>query len=718
MKKSRFYLLPLVLIALAFASCSNISGGGSDGDSSSTTTNLRASTTVTASVTSPVDLVNFSSGSSSGRSIVPTAYDVSDLTFYLAYKAAGDTGFTVNGTVTVTADASDSKKGTFLITLPQASYDLRLYAVPSTITTVYTSESDLNSNASLVAVTSADLRRGDAISFTLRSDVDVLTGTSTALLVLYPSNDWCTPDAYTVTAELQKISDGSLVDGSSATVTLLTSTAAAAITDITETNANYKNGTAVKAGTYNLVVKFTTEANKTYEYSDTVIIMPNKPTTGKVGIPDIVEKAPEAPTGFKAAYTEPSTNEEYYNVEFVWDDNSNNESYFELQLADITSTTATVTLPDGDTAWGTVVNDSANATVTRYGVENSTLAVDDVGSTSANYGSVTTFYGTSNDSWVSGSLQKNNEVIKMKLNLGKRYEARISAVNANGRSDWAYLTIGDDFTDSVTKNHSHTITEAKAFTRTVSKANNGGIGTASNCINLYSLTYALGTNATFSGTGTVVPSSSSDVFKIENNQIVSYYNVGEIAILDPDGDASKDGDSDGNLDDLLLKQGTSYYWTNWKNGTKDYNAYGKAPDAYKGYTNLILTAVYGATASVTIFDYNNYNIGTANISASSENDATVTISSDGTLTVDTSAKTVTWKVTYPTNVTYDKVEISVTPTLEGSTSKDNGTISNGTWEEDISKLTAGKYQVEFRAYHSSNASAYYSCSIYMEVTEK
>lgn len=645
-----------------------------------------------------------------------------NLTFYLAYKAAGDTGFTVSGTVKVTADASDSKKGTFLITLPQASYDLRLYAVPSTITTVYTSESDLNSNASLIAVTSADLRRGDAISFTLRADVDVLTGTSTALLVLYPLSDWCTSDAYTVTAELQKISDGSPIDGTSASVTLLTSTAADAITDITADNANYKNGTAVKAGTYNLVIKFTTSASKVYEYSDTVIIVPNKPTTGKVGIPKIVEEPPEAPSGFKAAYTEPSSSEEYYNAEFVWEDNSDNESYFELQLADITDTTATVTLPDNDTAWGTVVNDSANANVTRYGVENSTLALDDVGSTSAIYGSITTFYGTGNDSWVSGSLQKNNEVIKMKLLLGKRYEARISAVNASGRSKWAYLTIGDDFTDGSTTNHSQTIKAANAFTRTVSKAKDAGIGSASNCINLYRLTYALGTNATFSGTGTgtVVPSSSSDVFKIENNQIVSYYNAGEISILNPDGDDSKDGDSDGSADDLLLKQGTSYYWTNWKNGTTDYNTQGKEPDAYTGYKNLILTAVYGATASVNILDYNNYNIGTANISASSANDATVAISSDGTLTVDISAKTVTWKVTYPTTVTYDKVAITVTPTLSGSTSYDTGeiTTSGGTWDENISSLIAGTYKVEFKAYHSSNTSAYYSCSVYMTVTEK
>lgn len=736
MKKTKLFLLAALAAGVFVgAGCSNLDTSSSKIDSATLAAIYAAKQksaaaaatdtvkTVSGTVTSPTNLVNFSANVS--KSIVPTAFQTSELDFYLAYQNVGTTTWTVQADkITVTADASDSKKGTFLVTLPVASYNLRLYAVKSG-TSVTASETSLNTNGVLVGLTSADLRRGDTISFTLKADSSILTGTSQASLVLYAENNWNDTLGYTVSAELQNITTGAQIDGTEAKdITLVKAE------DASTASANYTNATALKAGTYNFVVKFT-KSSKTYEYSDTIILVPGKTTTGIIGIPQVVETAPTAPSGFKAGYTEPaSATTEYYNVEFVWTDNSNNESYFELQLADVdknatTTSTTAITLPTDKDSWNTAANTNTSSYTTRYGVENASIAndLDEADSSYKDqYSAITNFYGSSNDLWVSGSLQKNNEVVTMMLPVGKRYVARISAVNASGRSDWNYVTIDTDIAEGNTTTHTLDVSAANAFTRTVAKAKASGIGSAAQCINLYRLTYSLGQNASFTGTGTVIPSASDTTYPISNNQIISYYNQNAtdgIAILNPNGDKSTDGDTDGTADDLQLKQGTSYYWTYWANGGAAYNAYGDEPAAYKGYENLTLTAVYGATATIAISDPSANNITVDNVSVTTDAGDAITINTLGGLTVDTSAGTIIWKVTYPTGVTYDRVVISVTPTLSGSAEVATGTItqSEGTWEETVSSLTEGVYKVEFRAYTSSNATAYYSTTAYMTVTE-
>ena len=80
---------------------------------------------------------------------------------------------------------------------------------------------------------------------------------------------------------------------------------------------------------------------KEYKYTDKIVVMPNRTTKAVIGIPDIIDRAPSAPSKLIAAYGEPENIlSEYYPVEFCWDDNSNNETSFELEILDITSATS------------------------------------------------------------------------------------------------------------------------------------------------------------------------------------------------------------------------------------------------------------------------------------------------------------------------------------------------------------------------------------------
>lgn len=768
MKKTKIALFLAALAAVLFAGCSNISGG--DVDNSGSTKSF------TAKVTVDKNTVNFKKNTVS-RSILPDDWKLSDddpeLVFYLAYEKAGDTSFTVETTpITVTADKSSTTSGTFLITLPQASYTLHLFGVPKG-TTTFTATADgyvaLAEAAALVGTTSADLRRGDSISFNLKADSDILTGKSTALLVFYSKDDWydATVAALypTVKAELQNPITGETIDGTSQAATIKKETEAGGISDITADTASYNSDTGVKAGSYNLVVSFSTNGATpvTYEYSDTIVIVPGKQTTKVIGIPKVVGTVPEAPANLKAAYIEPDGfSDEYYNVEFQWDDKSDNEAYFELQIADVTTNQNATVLPT--TTWSDNSVDNASAvSVYRYGVDASTSLIwapaESTASIQATYypkeantatypnGNVYNFYGTNNDWYVDGSLQKNNEYAVMKLQLGKRYYARIRAVNASGPSTtWAYVTISDDLAKATkTATHGQELPYgAKAFKNTVSAAETDATKTEATSINLFRLSYSLKDNYNFTNDGaasTTVGTSGTKLTVNSDNQIVNYYNQGSIAILNPNGNENTDGDSDEEADNLLLKQSSDYYWIYWTanvgndglttslTGTsgKQYHEYEKEPAAYTGYSNLDLVAVYGEQASVTIDTLSKYNLTLANIAYATGTGTVTTMSdSDNSLTADTSDSTVTWTITYPlidsTPVAYDKVVISVTNTKAGSTASQTYTITpsgeTGTWTEDITELPEGKYNVVFKAYHSSLPDSYYGCNAVMTITEK
>lgn len=755
-KLSKLALAAFCVLSLIFAaSCSNISGNV-EGESP---------VGIKAFVNGAKNLVDFNSS----RSIVPDAFKLDstnpELDFYLAYQKTTDTTkWTIEtNKVTITPDTGSTSSGTFLITIPQANYNLRLYGVPEgTTVDSSTAIDNLNSSAALVGETTADLRRGDVVTFTLTADTRILTGHSSAALVMYAIGDWNTASnftdntAYSVSAELQNVLTGETVTGTqNNSITLATETTATAITDvstITETTATYSNTQTVPAGTYNIVVKFT-KGTAVYEYSDTVIIVPGKTTKGVIAIPKVVATEPDAPAGFQAGFIAPTSVEDgYYKVEFVWEDKSNNEAYFELQLADVTDSTAAVTLPTGpatsadttDTSWVTVVENQTNVKVTRYGVVNSNIKNSGFFSTPqctyTNNDGITEFYGTNNDLYLSGSLNKNNEVAMMKLPLGNRYVARIRAVNAAGPSSWAYVKIDTDIAADTAKN----IVAAEAFDHTQSEADTTNTPAVSNCINLYRLTYSLGANTTFSdaGTGTVpvvIPAAGSTTFPIADNQIVSYYNASTagIAILNPNGyktsataSTETDGDSDSKPDALQLKQGNSYYWTHWNSGighdgtpasltaNKNYADDNETPTAYTGFKNLTLTAVYGSEGGVSVVDPSKFNIKRANIKATYDGNDTTFSDTTPSISVDTAKSTVLWTVTYPTGVTYERVEIEVRSTKSGSTPVATSTITadGGTWEESISGLSEGTYEVRFKAYHSSNES-YYSTTITMTVSE-
>lgn len=743
-KLSKLVLAVAGALSLMFASgCSNISddatieGGSVNG--------------YTANVDGAKTDISFGS-----RTIIPAAYDgENDLSYFLTYKKQTETDYAlytvdattgeVKLTTTTTTDATTGEtktKTSFLISLPNNAYDFILYAVKKA-DVANVSLTNLSSAAVLASKTQADLSRGDAISFTLKSDNTLLKGNGSVYLYLY-SDGWDT-SSYTVSAQIEDLLDSTKGPYSAQTITTLPTTALSG-SDIDYTqdaNHNFTSAATLTAGTYNFVVKFTnsSDTTKVFEYSDHIIINANTNTTGQIPIPKVVIDPPADSTYLRATYIEPaSENVDSYKVQFEWDDNANNESYFELQLAELPSTVVKdaaepaleLTLPTQDTQWSNYET-VTGFNVTRYGVENTAISnTYTPNDTTASYSDITTFYGTSNDNWVSGSLNKNNEVIIMSLPLGKRYEARISAVNAAGRSKWTYATLGTAVgTATNTKNGKGTVEVSKAFTSVVA-ANATSVTDTSKSINLYRMTYEIGDGTFYTDstakTEATTPGASSTVYKVSNNKIVNYYNQSEtsgIAILNPNGDDQVDGDTDGTADTLFLSN-SSQEWSNWKSSTDsagktttyaDYNEVGTAPVAYTGYSSITLTAKYSTRASVTIFDANAEELSTVEVTAGS---GTVALTNNKTLTADKTANgTLTWTVTYPDGVTYNNVVIKLWPTNDSSKVTTLGTISAsaGTVTQNLSDIDVGTYTVSIIATTDNNTLGY-TYNITLTVTDK
>ena len=72
------------------------------------------------------------------------------------------------------------------------------------------------------------------------------------------------------------------------------------------------------AGTYSFVAKFrNSETGKTFEYSDTILILPNQTTSATVSVPNVIDTVPDAPGSLAVSYSDPSDEDiEYYLADF------------------------------------------------------------------------------------------------------------------------------------------------------------------------------------------------------------------------------------------------------------------------------------------------------------------------------------------------------------------------------------------------------------------
>ncbi len=473
------------------------------------------------------DLVASGSESGSERTIISDSYTFDDsLDFYLYGES--DDGAKINPTkVTINADDSDNTVGKVTISAESANWNFTLAAVQSGSTV--TKKSEMMAEAVLIGYSSVDMTNGDTVKFTLSTDG--LTKKSTVAMKIY-TDGWDFTDAayadYTVTAGIYKIFGGEDIGSTETEIDSLTNSA--------PSDANYKLTDEVAPGTYLFKVTFTKDS-KTYVWSDYIKILPGKTMEESVGIPNVIGVAPSAPTGFVAAYidgSEDTVATGYYTTELAWTRGSYNEKSYELDILELDSDTA---LPTSDTDWATAVT---TGPLTSYDQKSF----------------------VESEFYVSGALTGGNKNVQLKLALGKRYAARIRAVNHVGNSDYAYVTVGG------------TTTNGTAFTSTV--------------INRYRITYeAQGGSYTEND---VTAKFTPVVYSSEDT--VTGYTI------------SKYDGSDSNKA-LLTKKG--YNWTRWDSDTTGTEY---TDTAYKGYENLTLYAKYttDTEADVTIKDVKAYDI--------------------------------------------------------------------------------------------------------------
>ncbi len=472
------------------------------------------------------DLVASGSESGSERTIISDSYNFdSGLEFYLYGES--DDGAKINPTkVTINADDTDKTVGKVTISAESANWNFTLAAVQSGASV--TKKSEMMAEAVLIGYSSVDMTNGDTAKFTLSTDG--LTKKSSVAMKIY-TDGWDFTDTayadYTVTAGIYKIFGGEDIGSTETTITL---------TNAAPATANYSLSDDVAPGTYLFKVTFTKDS-KTYVWSDYIKILPGKTMEESVGIPNVIGIAPSAPTGFVAAYidgSEDTVATGYYTTELAWTRGSYNEKSYELDILELDSTTALLT---SDTDWTTA---ETKGTLTSYTQESF----------------------AESEFYVSGALTGGNKNVQLKLALGKRYAARIRAVNHVGNSDYAYVTVGDATTNGA------------AFTSTV--------------INRYRITYeAQGGTYTENGSATTF---KSVVYSSEDT--ATGYTI-------PKYDGSDSNKA------LLSRDG--YNWTRWDSNTTG-TEYTDA--AYTGYENLTLYAKYttDTEADVSIKDVKLYDI--------------------------------------------------------------------------------------------------------------
>lgn len=629
--------------AMIFASCSNLT----DANVSSNSENKN---TLNIEVTNYDEVVTQASKSANraSRTIIPDSFDSDGVDFYLygTNTSGGTFGpekVDFNGNTDAAGGTASKTVGTINIPANSAVWEFTLAAVAKG--DAAPTEATLKDNAVLIGYSSMDMLNGDTAKFTLSPDG--LTKEAQIAMKLY-TDGWTLPAGFTAKAGIYLLTTGA---DAAATEKEVTFTDAS----IDETNTVAYEIDSFTPGTYLFKVTFEkTGSNKKFYWSDVLVVLPGKTIENAVGIPNIIGTAPEAPTAFKAGYVESSEDKfsGWYTTAFEWERGSKNENNFEIEVLEFNDADTAVTHPTTDDEWTTALADGKSVT---YGSKLST---------EANY--------------EGGSLLSGNTKAQLRLELGKRYFARIHAVNDAGESAWTLVALADAPAEP---------TETKAFT--------------GNTINRYRLTYFMNGGTYFDdetaaegGTG----GSTADR--------VSYHcedSTTGTEIIKADGTP-------------IIKKNT-YTWSYWsKDATSEtasrYNEPGTAPANYTGYKNLDLYAMFATDASVAIFDKQSLEI------------------QDGWITVDTgtiTGKTTEIEATTQTeakwtftpgdvkdaegnkieNFAYDKVNFTVTrggTTFEALSADDVGVATDFTMS--LSDLPAGIYQVMFTAHYGTTTVSY------------
>lgn len=633
-----------ICAAMIFASCSNLT----DANVSSSSEDKN---TLNIEVTNYDEVVTQASKSANraSRTIIPDSFDSDGVDFYLygtntSGGTFGPSKVDFKGKTEAAGGTASTTVGTVSIPANSAVWEFTLVAVATG--DAAPTDATLKDNAVLIGYSSMDMLNGDTAKFTLSPDG--LTKEAQIAMKLY-TDGWELPAGFTAKAGIYLLTTGADAAATEQTVAFTATTIDAA-------NAVEYAIASFTPGTYLFKVTFEkTGSNKKFYWSDVLVVLPGKTIENAVGIPNIIGTAPTAPTAFKAGYVENSEDKHsgWYTTAFEWERGSKNENNFEIEVLEFKDADTAVTPPTSDDEWTTALTAGS-----------SSVTYDSKFSEAANY--------------ESGSLLSGNEKAQLRLELGKRYFARIRAVNDAGDSDWKLVALADAPAEP---------TGTQKFT--------------GNTINRYRLTYFMNGGTYYAdkaaaegGTG----GSTADR--------VSYHcedSATGTPIIKADGTP-------------IIKKNT-YTWSYWsKDATSEtasrYNEPGTAPEAYKGYKNLDLYAMFATDASVAIFDKKSLEI----------QDGWITVDT-GTLTgktatIDVATETeVKWTFTPGEvknaegnkieNFAYDKVNFTVTKggtTFEAKSADDVKAATEFTMS--LSNLPAGIYQVMFTAHYGTTTVSY------------
>lgn len=628
--------------AMIFASCSNLT----DANVSSSSEDKN---TLNIEVTNYDEVVTQASKSANhaSRTIIPDSFNSDDVDFYLygtntSGGTFGPTKVDFKGNTDAVGGTSKTV-GTINIPANSSVWDFTLVAVTSGAEAP--TEATLKDEAVLIGYSSMDMLNGDTAKFTLSPDG--LTKEAVIAMKLY-TDGWQLPTGFTAKAGIYDLATGA--------------DAATTEKDVdfkaTSIDADHAVDYAIASftpGTYLFKVTFeNTNSNKKFYWSDVLVVLPGKTIDNVVGIPNIIGTAPTAPTAFKAGYVEKSEDKfsGWYTTAFEWERGSKNENNFEIEVLEFNDADTVTPPADADAAWTTALATGKSVTY------------DSKFSSVANY--------------ESGSLLSGNTKAQLRLELGKRYFARIRAVNDAGESAWTLVALADAPAEP---------TGTKAFT--------------GNTINRYRLTYFMN-GGTYYADKTKADAGTGG----KTADIVSYH-----------CEDSTTGTPITKADETPIIKKNTYTWSYWsKDATSEtlsrYNEPGTAPANYTGYKNLDLYAMFAADASVAIFDKKSLEI------------------QDGWITVDTgtiTGKTATIEVATETevkwtftpgevkdaegkkieNFAYDKVNFTVTKggtTFEAKSADKVGAATE--FAMSLSNLPAGIYQVMFTAHYGTTTVSY------------
>lgn len=643
-----------ICAAMIFASCSNLTNANVSSSSED-------KNTLNIEVTNYDEVVTQASKSANraSRTIIPDSFDSDGVDFYLygTNTSGGTFGpekVTFKGN-TEAAGGTSKTVGTVSIPANSAVWEFTLVAVAPQGATAPTDEATLKENAVLIGYSSMDMLNGDTAKFTLSPDG--LTKKAEIAMKLY-TDKWPLPAGFTAKAGIYDLATGA---DAGADVAATENDVDFKATSIDAEHAVDYKIASFAPGTYLFKVTFEkTGSNKKFYWSDVLVVLPGKTIDNVVGIPNVIGTEPTAPTAFKAGYVEKSEDKfsGWYTTAFEWKRGSKNENNFEIEVFEFKDVDTAVTPPaDADAAWPTAPRDGSYVTY------------DSKFSSEANY--------------ESGSLLSGNTKAQLRLELGKRYFARIRAVNDAGGSAWTLV----DLTAAPA-----VPTGTKAFTGTT--------------INRYRLTYFMNGGSYYTDKTTADADTAGTGGSTAD--IVSYHcedSTTGTPIIKADGTP-------------IIKNNT-YIWSYWsKDGKSEdksrYNKPGVAPENYKGYKNLNLYAMFAADAGVAIFDKKSLEIQDGWIALD-----TVPLTGK-TATIEVATETeVKWTFTPGEvkdaegkkieNFAYDKVNFTVTKggtTFEAKSADEVSAAKAAEFTMSLSDLPSGIYQVMFTAHYGATTVSY------------